>query len=150
GNRRERIACVRTTTTAFREPHAAIAADENVVRSITLEGERVKVRVLIVAEVQPGISAIIRTEDTARSNSIIELTGRIDDVGAGGIDLDHIIVEALPTAVIFNCVLARAGGQNRPTSSLIGGFPDARGMVCIGGVIIIEAEIQNSSLPCRV
>src|SRR5438309_4642308 len=93
----ERIAGVRTAAPVRAEPDAAVGAAEDMRRVARVERERVEVRVLVPAEVLPRRAAVVGAEDPARADAVVELTGREDDVRIVRIDLDHIVVEALPT-----------------------------------------------------
>src|SRR5207249_11084670 len=76
----KRIAGVRTAAPVRAEPDAAVRAAEDVRRVARIECERVEVRVLVPAEVLPRRAAVVGAEDPARADSVIELTGREDDV----------------------------------------------------------------------
>ncbi len=47
-------------------------------------------------EVLPRLAAVVGAEDAARADVVVELAGREDDVRVRRVDLDHVVVEALP------------------------------------------------------
>ena len=110
-----------------------------------VERERVEVRVLIPAEVLPRRSAVVRAEDPTRSDAVVELAGSEDDVRIVGIDLDHVVVEALPTAVVLDGVGARARGCDHPARARIRRFEDTR-RVTPCGVGPVEAGVEDGRL----
>src|SRR6266508_6057901 len=106
------------------------------------------VGVLLVAEVLPGQAAIIRAVDTARADTVVKLASSKDDILVVRGHLDHIIVEALPAAVVFDVLGAGAARQHRPAGATVGGLEDARGMIPIG-ICPVETGVQRAATAGR-
>src|SRR5437899_10794923 len=75
----------------------------------------------------------------------MELTAGEHVVRIVGSDLNHVVEEALPTAVVLDGVCARARGCDHPARARIRRFEDTR-RVTSRGVGPIEAGVEDGRL----
>src|ERR671930_180875 len=88
-----RIVPVGPAAEVWAVPDAAVGADHHAARVGLVPRKRAVVRVLVPAEVLPGLAAVIRPEHAARwrVQVIAELPGREDDARVRRVGLDHVV-----------------------------------------------------------
>ena len=108
-----------------------------------------EVRVLIPAQVLPGLAAVVRAEDAARADVVAEDAGREHDVRVRWIGLDDVVVEALPVAVVEDAFRACASRQDVPARAFIIRPPHA-GLFVRVAVVVLETEVQDRVVSHRM
>src|SRR5439155_21105448 len=73
-----------------------------------------------------------------------------DDAGLAGMDLEDVVVEPLPAAVVLDLVAGvRVTGELRPARTAVGRLEDFRRVVS-GGVLPVESGVKGRGLARRV
>ena len=138
------------TALVFRDPHAAVAAIHDFVGVARIERECLKVGMLVPTQIKPGVAAVVRAIEPARTDFVFELSEREHNIGIRRVNGDIVVVPALLTAVIFNIVRVGTRCGLEPACTFVSGFPNMTGNPFAVGIQIVKTGIENGVLTRRM